>query len=231
MVSFRDRNFHPKKKVAQQKKKQAKGREISRNPILFSCIPGTLNNHLFNGCKWWSPTIFYVMIWFIIQLKQPYKNWLFGVPGLSCFFIICLKFNSSLSELPDLKAPKKYRSHPVFSWWIGGNPLTPVGFQRPSAGVDKLTYLGSVRWLPRKLNAFVTWKRDHFKRKAFSIWWMNYHFRQKEFTLPRNFHVQCCFGRYIILRPPWYCWWNKPSQVPEYKPKVNKRINYPITGA
>ena len=31
---------------------------------------------------WWNNRFFYVMIWFIIQLKQPLKNWLFGVPGI-----------------------------------------------------------------------------------------------------------------------------------------------------
>ena len=28
----------------------------------------------FNGWKWWFPTISYVKIWFIIQLKQPFIN-------------------------------------------------------------------------------------------------------------------------------------------------------------
>ena len=31
--------------------------------------------------KWWFPTISYIKIWFIIQLKQPFIQWLFGVPG------------------------------------------------------------------------------------------------------------------------------------------------------
>jgi len=34
-----------------------------------------------NGWKWWFPTIFYIKIWFIIQL------WLFGVPCGCCFFV------------------------------------------------------------------------------------------------------------------------------------------------
>ena len=39
---------------------------------IYIYIPGTLKNHpCFSGWKWWFPTIFYVMIWFIIQLEQP----------------------------------------------------------------------------------------------------------------------------------------------------------------
>ena len=37
-----------------------------------------------NGWKWWFPTIFYIKIWFIIQLKHPFiYKWLFRVPGLN----------------------------------------------------------------------------------------------------------------------------------------------------
>ena len=57
---------------------------------------------------WWFPTIFYA--WFgIVQLEQPWKNWLFGIPGIEYLLSIChpsqsycqLNVNSFLTPLSN----------------------------------------------------------------------------------------------------------------------------------
>ena len=47
--------------------------------------PGTLNNHILNGCLVKQP-FFYVMIW-SHPIETTTKNWLFGVPGVYEFVL------------------------------------------------------------------------------------------------------------------------------------------------
>ena len=42
-------------------------------------LPGTLHNQ-FKMDVWWFPSISFVKVWFIIQLKTTISNWMFRIP-------------------------------------------------------------------------------------------------------------------------------------------------------
>ena len=71
---------------------------IPRNPKQQPCI---------NGWKWWFPTIFYIKIWFIIQLKQPFLNgcseFQVFIPRCSIFLAPSRKLTWPYWNIPHLK--------------------------------------------------------------------------------------------------------------------------------